>query len=187
VRQLTDLGLQGAFDVAATWSPDGDQILFRRGANTGQLWTMNPDGTCQGMLAPVAATEFPSWQSVPGGPAVGRKTCATALALDGARIPNGTGSAITVHASISNEGTEPLTSVMLTISAPGDDFGFELSGKGCTRQTESLFCEFPQIGARESREVTALGMARRVGARRGQRDHSTPGTAARGRPRIPAS
>ena len=30
VRQLTDLGQQSVFDDAPTWSPDGDQILFRR-------------------------------------------------------------------------------------------------------------------------------------------------------------
>jgi hypothetical protein len=83
--------------------------------------------------------------------------------LDGARTPNGNGSAITIHARISNEGTEPLTNVMLEISAPGRDLGFKLSGGGCTRETEGLFCESLRLGGGESQEVTALAMARRVG------------------------
>ena len=103
VRQLTDLGQQSVFDDAPTWSPDGDRILFRRipftspPPGTGPLWTMNLDGTCQGELAAVASWELPSWQALPGGPAVGRKTCPSALALDGARTPNAAGSAITIH------------------------------------------------------------------------------------------
>ena len=169
VRQLTDLGSQSVFDDAPTWSPDGDQILFRRipftspPPDTGPLWTMNPDGTCQGELAAVASWELPSWQALPGGPAVGRKTCAADLALDGARTANQAGSAITIHVTVSNEGTEPLTDVMLEISAPGHDLGFKLSGGGCTRETEGLFCESLRLGGGESREVTASAMARRVG------------------------
>ena len=169
VRQLTDLGSQSVFDDAPTWSPDGDQILFRRipftspPPDTGPLWTMNPDGTCQGELAAVASWELPSWQAVAGGPALGRKTCPAGLALDAARTPNADGSAITIHARISNEGTEPLTNVMLEISAPGHDLGFKLRGGGCTRETEGLFCESLRLGGGESREVTALAMARRVG------------------------
>ena len=169
MRQLTDLGSQSVFDDAPTWSPDGDQILFRRipftspPPDTGPLWTMNPDGTCQGELAAVASWELPSWQALPGGPAVGRKTCAADLALDGARTANQAGSAITIHATVSNEGTEPLTDVMLEISAPGHDLGFKLSGGGCTRETEGLFCESLRLGGGESREVTASAMARRVG------------------------
>jgi Tol biopolymer transport system component len=169
-RQLTDLGLQSVFDDAPTWSPDGDQILFRRiywngspPAASGPLWTMNPDGTCQGLLAAVASWELPSWQAVAGGPAIGRKTCPAALALDASRTPDAAGSAITIHARISNEGTEPLTNVMLEISAPGHDLGFKLSGGGCTREIEGLFCESLRLGGGESREMTAVAMARRVG------------------------
>jgi Tol biopolymer transport system component len=169
VRQLTDLGQQSVFDDAPTWSPDGDRILFRRIPFTspppgaGPLWTMNPDGTCQGELAAVASWELPSWQALPGGPAVGRKTCAAALALDAARTPNATGSAITIRGTITNGGTEPLTNVMLEISAPGLDLTFERRGTECTRETEGLFCEFARLDGGESREVTAFAMARRVG------------------------
>jgi WD40-like Beta Propeller Repeat len=175
-RQLTDLGAQSVFDDAPTWSPDGDQILFRRiywnGSPppvTGPLWTMNPDGTCQGELAAVASWELPSWQAVAGGPALGRKTCPTGLALDAGRTPNADGSAITVHARISNEGTQPLTNVRLEISAPGHDLGFIPGGGGCTRETDGLFCESLRLGGGESREVTALAMARRVGLDQGSR------------------
>jgi TolB protein len=164
-RQLTNLGAQSVFDAAPAWSPDGDQILFRRGRGEGigALWTMNPDGTCQGSLAEVAATELPSWQPVPGGPPLGRKTCPAALAVEGTRTPNGDGSAITIHGTISNGGTEPLMNVLLEISAPGHDLGFDLSGDGCTRSHTGLFCHVDRLGAGESRDVAALGMARRVG------------------------
>ena len=169
VRQLTDLGSQSVFDDAPTWSPDGDQILFRRipftspPPATGPLWTMNPDGTCQGELAAVASWELPSWQALPGRPAVGRKTCAVGLALDAARIANQAGSAIDVQATITNGGTEPLTVVRLEISAPGIDLTFERRGAECTRETEGLACEFARLDGGESREVTAFAMARRVG------------------------
>jgi Tol biopolymer transport system component len=169
VRQLTDLGSQSVFDDAPTWSPDGDRILFRRIPFTspppgdGPLWTMNPDGTCQGVLAAVASWELPSWQAVPGGRSIGRKTCTAGLALDAARTPNQAGSAITIIGTITNGGTQPLTNVMLTISAPGIDLSFEPHGHACTRELEGLFCEFDRLGGGESREVSALGRARRVG------------------------
>jgi Tol biopolymer transport system component len=169
VRQLTDLGSQSVFDDAPTWSPDGDRILFRRipftspPPDNGPLWTMNPDGTCQGVLAAVASWELPSWQAVSGGPSVGRKTCAAGLALDAARTPNQAGSAITMVGTITNAGTKPLTNVMLTISAPGIDLSFEPSGPACTRELEGLLCEFDRLGGGESREVTGVAMARRVG------------------------
>jgi len=163
-RQLTDLGAQSVFDDAPTWSPDGDRILFRRGGETiGGLWTMNPDGTCQGGLAEVAATELPSWQPVPGGPPIGRKTCPAALAVEGTRTPNGDGSAVTINGTITNPGTQPITNVVLTLSAPGHDLGFDLSGDGCTRQTEAVVCQVARLGASESRDVAALGMVRRIG------------------------
>jgi len=167
-RQLTDLGTQSVFDAAPAWSPDGDQILFRRGGGLGgccigALWTMNPDGTCQGGLAEVAATELPSWQPVPGGQPLGRKTCPAALSVEGTRTPNGDGSAIAIHGTISNAGTEPLTNVLLEISAPGHDLGFDLSGDGCTWSHTGVFCRVDRLGAGESRDVAALGMARRVG------------------------
>ena len=173
-RQLTDLGAQSVFDDAPAWSPDGDQILFRRGEGlsgccVAPLWTMNPDGTCQGPLADVAATELPSWQPVPGGQPLGRKTCSAALAVEGTRTPNGDGSAITIHSTISNAGTEPITNVVLTISAPGHDLGFDLSGDGCTRQTEAVVCQVARLGAGESRGVAALGMVRRLGLDRDSR------------------
>ena len=56
-----------------------------------------------------------------------------------------------------------MTNVMLEISAPGHDLGFSLGGGGCTRETAGLFCESLRLGGGESREVTALAMARRVG------------------------
>jgi hypothetical protein len=159
-RKLTDLGTQSLFDAAPTWSPDGDRLLFKR---NGALMTMNPDGTCQGSLAGLGVQELPSWQPVPGGPPLGRKTCPAALSVEGTRTPNGDGSAITIHSTISNPGTQPITNVELTISALGHDLGFDLSGEGCTQQTDGVACEVARLGAGESRDVAALGTVRRVG------------------------
>src|SRR5581483_2347709 len=112
-----------------------------RSAAGGEVATMNPDGTCQGSLAVGGATDLFSWQAIPGGPPLGRKTCPAALGLNATRTPTGDGSGFTIHVTISNDGTQPLTNVMLTISAPGHDIGFDLGGAGCTRQREGLFCE----------------------------------------------
>jgi Tol biopolymer transport system component len=162
IRQLTHLGSQEVFDAAPTWSPDGDQIVFRRGAYVGQLATMNADGTCPGTLPAVGADELPSWQPLPGGPPAGRKTCQAALAVDGTTAPNADGSAVTIGATISNVGTEPLANVMFTISAPGHDLSFELSGTGCTLETAAIYCHFDRIGGGETQEVSGVALARRV-------------------------
>jgi len=170
-QRLSHLGYNPASYEAPTWSPDGDRILFRFNSYPypipypyhWQLVTTNGDGTCLDVLATSSPIEF-SWQAVPGGPALGRKTCPSALSLAASSTPNEDGSAISIHATLSNEeGTEPLRDVMLTISAPGHGLSFDLSGSGCTRQTEGLFCEIDPLGAGESRELVGLAMARRVG------------------------
>jgi hypothetical protein len=162
VRQLTHDGSQAVFDAAPTWSPDGDQIAFRRGAYVGQLTTMNADGTCPATLPALGADELSSWQPLPGGPPAGQRTCQAGIAVDGTKTPNADGSAITIHATISNVGTEPLTNVMLTISAPGHDLSFELSGTGCTLESAAIYCHFDRIGGGQTQEVNGLARARRV-------------------------
>jgi TolB protein len=168
-RRLTELAPQFAYDTAPTWSPDGDQILFKRRYQlTAPLTTMNPDGTCESALSAdprgtPSFLELPSWQAVPGGPAIGPKTC-RAVALEATTIPYGRGSAVTILGTISNEGTEALSNVVVTITPTRDDFSLQpAEGYACTRRSSSLVCRIERIDRGESPRVAVLGTARRVG------------------------
>ena len=173
-RRLTELAPQFAYDTAPTWSPDGDQILFnRRYQLTAGLTTMNPDGTCESALSadPRAAPsplESPSWQAIPGGQAIGPKTC-RAVALEAMTPPEG-GRAAVVGGTISNEGTEPLSNVVITITPTGTDLGLQpTEGYACTRRGASFVCRIERLNRSESQFVGVLGTARRVGRdRRGR-------------------
>jgi TolB protein len=168
-RRLTELAPQFAYDTAPTWSPDGDQILFKRRADLfARLMTMNPDGTCESALSTdprgtPSLLESPSWQAVLGGPTVGPKTC-RAVAIEATTLPRGNRSAILIFGTISNEGTEPLTNVHVTISPSRNDFSLQaLEGYDCTRSGAGFVCRIDRIGRGESRMVAVLGTARRVG------------------------
>jgi hypothetical protein len=92
------------------------------------------------------------------------------MTVEGTTTLSRDGSAITILGTISNKGTEPLTNVQLTISAPGHDLGLQpLRGYGCTRSHVGLFCHIDRIGGGESRDVAVLGTARRVGRDRDSR------------------
>jgi Tol biopolymer transport system component len=168
-RRLTELAPQFAYDTAPTWSPDGDQILFKRRADLfARLMTMNTDGTCESALSTdprgtPSLLESPSWQAVLGGLAVGPKTC-RAVAIEATTLPHGNRSAILIFGTIWNEGTEPLTNVLVRISPSRDDFSLQaLEGYDCTRSGAGFVCRIDRIGRGESRMVAVLGTARRVG------------------------
>jgi Tol biopolymer transport system component len=173
-RRLTELAPQFAYDTAPTWSPDGDQILFKRRYQlTAPLTTMNPDGTCEGALstdprATPSLLESPSWQAVPGGPTIGPKTC-RAVAVEASTIPHG-GAAVTILGTISNEGTEALSNVVVTITPGGDDFSLQPEeGYACTRRSSIFVCRIEWLDRGESRNVGVLGTARRAGRDRRSR------------------
>lgn len=173
-RRLTELAPLFAYDSAPTWSPDGDQILFKRQSPTGGLTTMNPDGMCESAISadPRGSPSFlesPSWQAVPGGPSLGPKTC-RAVAIQATQPPDGNRSAIVVGGTVSNEGTEPLTNVLVTISPSRSDFSLEaLEGYECTRSGVAFVCRIDRIGGGESRQVAVYGRARRVGRNQSSR------------------
>ena len=166
-RRLTELGPQAGFDVAPTWSPDGDQILLtRRGTSFPRsqgLWTMNPDGTCESALASADVWGSPSWQPVLGGPRIGPKTC-RAVAIEARQPLDGNGSEVLVGGAISNEGTEALSNVVVTISPVRSDLSLEaVEGYPCTRIGSALVCRIERINRGVSQQLFVLGRARRVG------------------------
>jgi hypothetical protein len=177
-RRLTELAPQFAYDTAPTWSPDGDQILFkRRFGLTASLTTMNPDGTCESALSAdprgtPSLLESPSWQTVPGGSSIGPKTC-RAVAIEATTPPEGKRSAVVVGGMVSNEGTEPLTNVLVTISPSWSDFSLEaVEGYACARRSAAFVCRIERIDRGEFRQVAVLGRARRVGRDQSSRSMS---------------
>jgi Tol biopolymer transport system component len=158
-QRLTELAPSLTTDSTPIWSPDGDRILFRRQS----LMTMNPDGTCEGALVTVPSFTVPSWQPVPGGPPVGEKTC-RAIAVTAAGAPGRNLSTISILGAVTNEGTEPLTNVVVTISAPRHDLSLAaFTGYGCRRRSGNVVCVIDRIGRGETRNVVTVGYARRVG------------------------
>jgi hypothetical protein len=169
--RLTDVP-QAVLDVAPAWSPDGDQIVFKRGPVNGDLLTMNPDGTCESALAATLVAEAPSWQAVPRGPRLGPKTC-RAVAVEATSFANGGTAASVIVGTISNEGTEPLTNVLVTITAPRNDLSLQATpGYECARRNAGFVCRIDRIERGESRDVAVLGMPRRAG--RDQRSRNVP-------------
>jgi len=170
-RRLTELAPSAVSDRPPTWSPDGDQIAFtRRFALSGLLWTMNADGTCESDLGVPGAWEAPSWQPVPGGPSVGPKTC-RAVAIEAWAPRPEDKSATLVGGTVSNEGTEPLTNVAVTISPTRRDFSLAaLDGYPCTRKGAAVVCRIDLLRRGESRDLAVWGMARRLGRGREPRN-----------------
>ena len=139
--------------------------MFRRATSgsAARLLTMNPDGTCESPLAAANVWESPSWQALSGGPTVGPKTC-RAVALEGTTSLHRVGSAIFIFGTISNEGTEALSNVVVTISPQRDDLSLlRLTGDDCTRRGAAFVCRIERMGRGESRTVAVIGTARRVG------------------------
>ena len=154
-------------DGSPTWSPDGDQIVFRRDA-TGWLVTMNPDGTCEGALTERNVVGAPSWQRVPGGPRVGPKTC-RAVSVDASGTARDR-SSIVIMGIVRNEGTETLTNVFVTFKAPRHDLGVTSYGSDCSSVPTGILCRFDRLERGQTRAVAALGTARRVGRDQRSRD-----------------
>ena len=166
-RRLTELAPKLVTDGSPTWSPDGDQIVFRRDA-TGSLVTMNPDGTCEGALTDRNVVGAPSWQRVPGGPPVGPKTC-RAVSVDASGTARDR-SSIVIVGTVRNEGTETLTNVFVTFKAPRHDLGVTSYGSGCFSIPTGILCRFDRLERGQTRAVAALGTARRVGRDQRSRD-----------------
>ena len=168
-HKLTETAPRGYNDATPAWSPDGDRILFMRpaGGPAGEmnLVTMNVDGTCEGALPLGTAIVYssPSWQTVPGGVPAGEKAC-RAVAVAGSGSPNRYRSKIYLYATVTNEGTEPLTNVTVTISNPRHDLALGgVPHYGCVKRNAEAVCSIDRIARGQSGTVVAVGTARRVG------------------------
>jgi TolB protein len=177
VTRLTELGPQFVADSSPTWSPDGDRLLFERarlGGPASDLYTMNADGSCEGLLTPNVigfGNAFgASWQPVPGGAPIGEKRC-HALSVettltDLVRFTS-------IYANVKNEGTEPLTNVMLTATPRNDlsltDARAEVQGGRCSTANGRVTCWVPRLERGQTILFAMLGRPRRVGLDRRSR------------------
>jgi hypothetical protein len=95
------------------------------------------------------------------------------VAIEAATPLGGDRSATLVGGTISNEGTEPLTNVVVTISPARSDFSLDrLEGYECTRRGAAFVCRIDRIARGESRQVAVFGSARRVGRDQSSRSMS---------------
>ncbi len=166
-QRLTELGPRIVADVSPVWSPDGERMLFTRHR---QLATMNPDGTCEEVLN-ADPTSTPSWQPVPGGPALGEKSC-HAISVD-AKVSDPLGTSARIDVTIKNEGTEPLTNIEL-VATPMYESLRHYSGSGCASIPGRLVCRLDRLGRGEVHAIYLRGDARRVA-----RDQRSDGVALR--------
>ena len=165
----TELAPKLVSDAAPAWSPDGDQIVFRRGT-AGSLMTMNPDGTCEGALTATGVVGASSWQKVPGGPPAGLKTASRFPSTETSR-PLPTSRRSSSSGTVKNEGTETLRNVVVDFTAPRHDLGVTPYGHpGCSSIPGGVRCILDRLQRGETRAVAVLGTARRVGRDQRSRD-----------------
>ena len=122
---------------------------------------MNRDGTCEGPITAGNVVGSRSWQPLPGGPSVGLKRC-HAVSVD-ATLSFAPATAY-LGGTIVNEGTEPLTNVVVTVTATRNDFDLHaVVGAGCTKPRARVVCRVGRIARGERRFVYLIGKPRRVG------------------------
>ena len=168
-RRLTELAPKLVADASPTWSPDGDQIVFRRGTFNASLVAMNPDGTCEQALPATGVSGAPSWQSLPGGPPAGHKTC-RAVSVDARLTTLRDLSSIVIVGEVANEGTEPLRNVIVKFTATRHDLGFSPYGQDCSPIPTGIRCQIDRIEPGRKGVAAVRGRARRVGRDQRSRD-----------------
>jgi Tol biopolymer transport system component len=155
-QRLTELAPYLAVDMDPSWSPDGAQILFSRGSS--YSFTMNADGTCDSQVGPRA--DFASWQPLTGGPAAGSKRC-HAISVDGNVYASIRSWAANLSATVTNEGTEPLTNVTLVVTATND---VSLLGSPlCRVRRNRATCRLDRLDPGTKTVFYLQGETRRVG------------------------
>ena len=157
-KRLTKLGPEVVQDIHPTWSPDGVRLLFRR---SGRLATMNADGTCQSEIDDLWMPNGLSWQAVPGEPSLEPKSCHAISVAGGVQADDGLGP-LSITATATNEGTEPLSGVELVVSF-WDDIDLSASG-ACQVRVSEAHCPIGSLARGQSRQVSLEGFPRVIGA-----------------------
>jgi hypothetical protein len=163
--RLTELARLSRTDSMPIWSPDGNRILFARRLLSEAEWAMNADGTCE---EPEPLHEIPmdgaSWQPLPGAPPRPEQRC-HAIAVDtGANFYTRYLTQLVV--AIANDGTEPLTNVVLDTTANSDVsvLKAQLSGhrQGCSFVLGHVTCRAANLARGELVQAVITVAARRV-------------------------
>ncbi|HMI99600.1 MAG TPA: hypothetical protein VK488_07200 [Gaiellaceae bacterium] len=162
-NRLTDLAPFSRYDSMPTWSPDGNRILFARRFQSQEEWTMNPDGTCEEPFR-----DFPmdgaSWQPLPDAPPLPERRC-QAIAVETAIRPFHRYSAL-LTVTIANDGTEPLTNVVLDTTAHNDvsvvGAGMGNHPQACSLVVRHIRCRTANLARGDRVQVFVTLAARRV-------------------------
>ena len=153
---------RGHSAVDPVWSPDGTQLGFIRNRHVS---TVNADGTCDHELNSDDADDYrgPTWQPVPDGRVRGAMRChavSVTVEFPPANAPFAT------TATVRNDGTEPLTHVVLRIGAARGLTLITRSRQGCKRKLRVTTCPIGPLGPGAQRVLSFSGEPRRVGLER---------------------
>jgi hypothetical protein len=163
-NRLTDLAPFSRTDEMPVWSPDENRILFARRFQTRGEWTMNPDGTCEEPFREMPM-DGASWQPLAGAPPLPEQHC-HAIAVETAIRPFHRFSKL-LTVTIANDGTEPLTNVVLDTTAHNDVsvLGAEMGNdppQPCSLVVRHIRCRAANLARGDRFQVFITLAARRV-------------------------
>ena len=152
-RRLTQSAERNVADANPTWSSDGRELAFETSDRDGyavlSIYAVNRDGTCEHRLADPGWR--PAWQPDVATPSY---ECADLSVI--ARSPRTQGPTGSMIVTVLNEGTEPLTGVVLdSRSVAGNVLSARTPLGSCSVKAGSLSCAIGSLAPRQSIDVTA--------------------------------